>query len=145
MMEMVLQVVDPKGAMSAMSAVGAVGAGGAVGAVEEAGAVARPSALSHLRGDVACEPKRANTRDATALEALHLDAADALLRRHGRSLADCQVSRECPGLDAEDDGALYVVRVGAGIDTYVLNEALTALQLARGLTPSAQLDVVFQP
>ncbi|WP_257993434.1 hypothetical protein [Cupriavidus pauculus] len=113
--------------------------------MDAAGNVARSSVLSYLHGDASRDAGRAKARDGAALEALHLDAADALLRRHGRSLADCQVSRECAGLDVEDDAVLYVVRVGEGFDTYALNEALTALQLARGLTPSAQLDVVFQP
>ena len=94
--------------------------------MDAAGTVARSSALSYLHGDAPPEPRRGNARDAAALEALHLDAADALLRRHGRALSDCQVSRECAGLDAEDDAVLYVVQVGEGIDTYTLNEALTA-------------------
>lgn len=83
---------------------------------------------------------RSNAGD---LEAAHLDAAAELLRRHGLSLADCRVSRERAGLDAVDDAVLYVVQVGEGADVFALNEALTALQYARGLSPSAQLDVVF--
>lgn len=82
-------------------------------------------------------------RSAADLEEAHLDAAAELLRRHGLSLADCRVARECAGLDAADDAVLYVVQVGEGVDVFALNEALTALQYARGLSPSAQLDVVF--
>ncbi len=77
-------------------------------------------------------------------EAAHLEAAGELLHRHGLSLADCRVSRECAGAEAGDAAVLYVVRVGVDVDAYALNEALTAMQLARGLTPSAQLDVVFE-
>lgn len=78
-------------------------------------------------------------------EAAHLGAAEALLHKHGMSLADCRVLRECAEFDAADGAVLYVVHVGQDVDTYALNEALTAVQLARGLVPSAQLDVVFQP
>ena len=85
------------------------------------------------------EPKA----DVAAVSRAHLDAAAELLRRHGLSLADCRVARECAGLDAADDAVLYVVQVGEGVDVFALNEALTALQYARGLSPSAQLDVVF--
>lgn len=82
-------------------------------------------------------------RSAADLEEAHLDAAAELLRRHGMALAGCRVSRECAGLDAADEAVLYVVQVGENVDVFVLNEALTALQYARGLSPSAQLDVVF--
>jgi len=77
-------------------------------------------------------------------EAAHLQAADELLRRHGMSLADCEVSRVDAGFNGAEDSVLFVVRVGGDIDVFALNEALTAVQLARGLSPSAQLDVVFQ-
>jgi hypothetical protein len=77
-------------------------------------------------------------------EAAHLQAADELLRRHGMSLADYKVSRVDAGFDGADDSVLFVVRVGRDIDVFTLNEVLTAVQLARGLSPSAQLDVVFQ-
>ncbi len=77
-------------------------------------------------------------------EAAHLEAADELLHRSGMSLADCEVSRVYAGFDGGDDAVLLVVRVGRGVDMFALNEALTAVQLARGLLPSAQLDVVFQ-
>lgn len=112
--------------------------------------VAHPSVVSPLRRDATAGSQEGvaeagTPMDAATLEAAHLDAADELLGRHGLSLADCRISRECVGIDAEDDAVLYVVHVGEGIDTYALNEALTALQLARGLQPSAQLDVVFQP
>lgn len=53
--------------------------------VDAAGTVAQSSASSYLHGDARPEPRRGNARDAAALEALHLDAADALLRRHGRA------------------------------------------------------------
>nr|WP_315592211.1 hypothetical protein [uncultured Cupriavidus sp.] len=91
----------------------------------------------------ASDPRDRARRSAADLEEAHLDAAAELLRRHGLSLADCRVSRECAGLDAVDDAVLYVVQVGEGVDVFALNEALTALQYARGLSPSAQLDVVF--
>jgi len=77
-------------------------------------------------------------------ETAHLQAADELLRRHGMSLADCEVSRVDAGFDGAEDSVLFVVRVGGDVDVFALNEALTAVQLARGLSPSAQLDVVFQ-
>lgn len=77
-------------------------------------------------------------------EAAHLEAAAELLLRHGLQLADCHVSRLRVGFDEDADAVMYVVRVGAGADIFALNEALTAVQLARGLTPSAQLDVVFE-
>jgi len=77
-------------------------------------------------------------------EAAHLQAAGELLRRHGMSLADCEVSRVDAVFDDAEDSVLFVVRVGSDIDVFALNEALTAVQLARGLSPSAQLDVVFQ-
>lgn len=140
MMEMVVGAVGPMGAVGTAGTAGTVGV---VGAVNAAGTSARSSVLSPA-GEP-CEPERGPSHDAAAQEALHLDAADALLRRYGWSLASCEVSRECASLDAEDDAVLYVVRVGGGADTFALNEALTALQLARGLTPSPQLDVVFQP
>jgi len=77
-------------------------------------------------------------------EAAHLRAADELLQRHGMSLADCEVSRVDAGFDGADGSVLFVVRVGGDIDAFALNEALTAVQLARGLSPSTELDVVFQ-
>lgn len=136
MMEMVVGAVGPMGAADTV---------GAVGAVNAAGTLAGSSVLPYAPAGEPCEPERGHSHDAAAQEALHLDAADALLRRYGWSLASCEVSRECASLDAGDDAVLYVVRVGGGVDTFALNEALTALQLARGLTPSPQLDVVFQP
>lgn len=51
----------------------------------------------------------------------------------------------CMSAGFAEDSVLFVVRVGSDIDVFALNEALTAVQLARGLSPSAQLDVVFQP
>ena len=77
-------------------------------------------------------------------EAAHLQAADELLRRHGMSLAQCEVSRVYAGFDGGNDAVLFVVCVGRDVDVFALNEALTAVQLARGLSPSAQRDVVFQ-
>ena len=82
--------------------------------------------------------------DAVTLEAAHLDAAAELLQRHGMSLADCRVSRELAGFHGENGAVLIVVQVGKGVDVFALNEALTAVQYARGLTPSARLDVVFE-
>ncbi|MBY4729812.1 hypothetical protein [Cupriavidus pauculus] len=77
-------------------------------------------------------------------EAAHLEAAAELLQRHGLSLSACSVSRVRHGLNVDDDAVSYVIRVGAGVDIYALNEAVTAMQLVRGLAPSARLDVVFQ-
>jgi diadenosine tetraphosphatase ApaH/serine/threonine PP2A family protein phosphatase len=87
---------------------------------------------------------REDARCPTDAEAAHLNAAAELLQRHGLSLSSCSVSRVRQGLDIDDDAVSYVIRVGAGVDIYALNEAVTPLQLVRGLSPSAQLDVVFQ-
>ncbi|RZT42745.1 DUF6461 domain-containing protein [Cupriavidus agavae] len=78
-------------------------------------------------------------------EAAHLAAAATLLQRHGIALDQCVVVRERAGFEASDEHVQYVVRVGEKADIFALNEGLTAVQVARGLVPSARLDVVFEP